>query len=44
MYQNIMNYYNIPPDKWNYSIVFDDEIQNLSQLYLQTLCKRLLPY
>ena len=29
MYQNIMNYYNIPPANWNQSIVFDDVTSNL---------------
>ena len=30
MYQNIMNYYNIPPTEWKRSVVFDDAAANLT--------------
>lgn len=30
MYQNIMNYYGIPPDQWKNSVVFDDDMNNLT--------------
>ena len=30
MFQNIMNYYNIPPSEWKNSIVFDDMAPNLT--------------
>ncbi len=30
MYQNIMNYYGIPPDQWKNSVVFDDDLKNIN--------------
>ncbi len=36
----IMNYYNIVPPRWKYSIMFDDELKNLTaatQLGLKTV-------
>lgn len=30
MYQNIMNHYDIPPDQWGNSVVFDDDMSNLT--------------
>jgi hypothetical protein len=30
MYENIMNSYGIPPDQWGNSVVFDDDMNNLT--------------